>query len=463
MFTFKRLFLALAILVVVVMIAIVVRTYYRYQVAEVMDVPVTEFTNAEYPEDPAGRSEWLTEYQGRRLKLVRKDDTHFDFVFEPLHDQVAKVIVKDVDVSLMTPSLPEWTKEDPGLERIALTDREWNRQQVYFGGPEDGHVEVSGGNGWEVENLYSVALAKNCLNAGLWELILTVEQDGQKKMYYQGWFTFPLGLYKEIFEHNTGLAYSKHWYYLEHWFDPAGMAMHLDTLREVEQEWVPLAKFDPDEPLMIAGEQVRKRRTTVAENIRTWGDFYKPQEVRYASFIPPGRYSVDHPWENEYQRLEKFEKAVLRKVRTPASDELRDELELMFSSSKHPGKVRFLVGGIDIESIPQLSTDDYPKGLYMPMGIGVPPFYQDYTALTEDPPSKTGYFSLLLDEQDRWIDHHSFAIDGPVIHRDETDPNLIHLYLLSYERHSLIGHWVIDVSGPSEADATENAISSVSK
>lgn len=91
-------------------------------------------------------------------------------------------------------------------------------------------VSRSGGDGWEVENLYSVALAKNCLNAGLWELILTIEKDGEKEMYYQGWFTFPLGLYKEIFEHNTGLPYWKHWYYLEHWFDLVGMVMHLDKL-----------------------------------------------------------------------------------------------------------------------------------------------------------------------------------------------------------------------------------------
>ncbi len=456
MFTIKRFLLALAFGLILAAVAIAVRTHYRYQVADVMDVPLQEFTNAEYPEDPAGRSEYLTEYQGRRLRLVRKDATHFDFVFEPLREEIAKVTVKDVDVSLMTPSLPEWTKEDAGLQRIALTDRQWNRQQVYFGGPEDGRVEVSGGNGWEVENLYSVALAKNCLNAGLWELILTVEENGQKKMYYQGWFTFPLGLYREIFEHNTGLAYWDHWYYLEHWFDPAGMVMHLDKLREVEQEWQPTSKFDPQEPLMFAGEQVRKRRTTVAENIRTWGDFYRPQQVRFATFIPPGRYSVSHPWSNEYQRMEEFEAAILRKVRTPATDAFRDEVELVFSSRQHPGKVRFLVGGIDIESLPQLSTEEYPKGLYMPMGIGVPPFYQDYSDLESNPPHETGYFSLLLDDKDQWIDHHSFAIDGPVMHRDETDSNLIHMYLLSYERHSLIGHWVIDVSQPESDNPVED-------
>jgi hypothetical protein len=90
----------------------------------------------------------------------------------------------------------------------------------------------------------------------------------------------------------------------------------------------------------------------------------------------------------------------------------------------------------------------------MPMGIGVPPFYQDYSKLQEQPPNATPYFSVLLDEHDRWIDHHHFAIDGPVMHRDATDPQLLHVYLLSYERHSLIGHWVVSIPDSTEKSAT---------
>jgi hypothetical protein len=81
--------------------------------------------------------------------------------------------------------------------------------------------------------------------------------------------------------------------------------------------------------------------------------------------------------------------------------------------------------------------------MYMPVGIGVPPFFQSYQELEKNPPHSSPYVSVLLDEQDRWIDHHSFAIDGPVLHRDAKDPNVLHVYLLSYERHSLIAHFVI--------------------
>jgi uncharacterized membrane protein YdjX (TVP38/TMEM64 family) len=419
------------------------RTYFRYRTADTMTVPVREYTNAEYPEDPADRSLHFGQYDGRRLTLVKKDATHFDFVFESDNPHVAKVVFRDVDVSLMTPGLPEWTKTDDGLRRIALTDRQWNRQQVRFGGPGSPHVEVSGGDGWERENLYSAELAKNCLNAGLWEVLLFTKEDGDKALYYQGWFTLPLGHYKDLFEYNTGLPYWKHWYYLEHWFDPAGTPVPMDKLREVVRKREVNATFDKSENVIATGEQARKRRTTVGENIVTWGDFYDGRKIRFASFIPPGRYSLNHPWKNEYLRMDRFDKAILREIKSPATDRTLHELELVFSSTKREGTSRFIISGFDLDALPQLPAKDYPKGLYMPIGVGTPPFFQSYEELQKNPSHKSPYVSVLLDEQDLWIDHHSVAIDGPVLHRDENAPGLLHIYLLSYERHSLIAHFVI--------------------
>ena len=81
----------------------------------------------------------------------------------------------------------------------------------------------------------------------------------------------------------------------------------------------------------------------------------------------------------------------------------------------------------------------------MPMGIGVPPFFLSYEDLKRNPPDKSPYFSVLLDSHDKWINHHEVAIDGPVLHRDMNNPNLIHVYLLSYERHSLVGHFLLKI------------------
>ena len=81
----------------------------------------------------------------------------------------------------------------------------------------------------------------------------------------------------------------------------------------------------------------------------------------------------------------------------------------------------------------------------MPMGIGVPPFYQTYEELLIDPPTFSPYYSFILNQSSEWIDHHKIAIDGTVLHRDARNPGLIHMCLLSYERHILVAHWVLPV------------------
>lgn len=428
-------------------LAIGLSTHFRYQTAEVMQVPIREYSNEEYPEDPADRSVDYGKYHGRQLVLFQKDTTHFDFVFEPKHPHVAKVVFRNVDVSLMTPGLPDWAKEDSGLRRIALTDRQWNRQQVRFD-PASSHVEVTGGDGFEKDHLYSTELAKNCLNAGLWEVLLFVKEGNSKALYYQGWFTFPLGHYQNIFEHNTGLSYWDHWYYLEHWFDPAGTPVPMGKLRRVDAEREAPTTFDRSEKIIVAGEQLRKWRTTLAENVVSWSDFYDGRKVHFASFIPPGRYSVSHPRKNQYGRIDRFEKTILREIVSPASANPLHELELIFRSSKQEGVCRFFVSGFDLNALPQLPMPNYFKGMYMPMGIGVPPFFQSYEELQQQPPNKSPYVSVLLDADERWIDHHSVGIDGPVLHRDERDPDILHVYLLSYERHSLIAHFVVSTGAP---------------
>lgn len=63
---------------VIVLVAIGVRTYFRYQTATVMPVTVQEYSNDEYPEDPADRNVNYSRYQGRKLVLIQRDATHFD-------------------------------------------------------------------------------------------------------------------------------------------------------------------------------------------------------------------------------------------------------------------------------------------------------------------------------------------------------------------------------------------------
>src|SRR5258708_32273007 len=74
----------------------------RYDVSDEMRPALREFSNAEYPEDPAIRSTYFGNYSGRTLRLVRTDETHFDFIFDAEEPHVARVVFRDVDASLMT-------------------------------------------------------------------------------------------------------------------------------------------------------------------------------------------------------------------------------------------------------------------------------------------------------------------------------------------------------------------------
>src|SRR5437870_138573 len=66
--------------------SLVLRSHYRYRTAAQMDLPIREYSNVEYPEDPASRSLHFGQYNGRILRLVRTGVTKFDFIFEPRHD-----------------------------------------------------------------------------------------------------------------------------------------------------------------------------------------------------------------------------------------------------------------------------------------------------------------------------------------------------------------------------------------
>ncbi len=417
----------------------------RYKFDNKMSVKLQELSNAEYPENPAPLAKTFQRYSSRKLTVVKRDDTHFDFVLEPTNEKTAKIVVKNVDLKLLVPKAPEWVKQDKGLEVIALTDREWNRQQISFPANSE-HIEISGGDGFEKQNLTEIALANNCLNAGYWEILLFTKEDSNKSLYYQSWFTFPMGLYKNVFENINKMSYWKHWWRLEHWQDPSGTVVKTDLLRKVIDQKEIATKFQPNERIIVSGEQARKVRTTLATNLTTWKDFYSNEnEIKFATFRPPGFYDSKKPWGNEYWRIGKFQKAILRNIKPVGVEQNLQEIELLFSDTKTGETNKLFISGVNLKELPKLAVTDYSKGLYMPLGIGIPPFYQKYEELEKNHPDKSPYFSVLLDSKDKWVDHHHLALDGSAMHLDKDNPNLLHIYLLSYERNTLIAHFSINL------------------
>jgi hypothetical protein len=418
--------------------------FLRYQTADVMVIPVEEVSTAQYPEDPAIRSVQYDRYQGRQLRLERKDEDHFDFIFESDRPGVATVALRNIDMSLFVPVKPTWIVDDRDLEVVTVVEREWNRQQARF--PRGSrHLEVTGGDGFETAQLATAQLARNCLNAGLFEIMLTTEEGGEERLYYHGWFQFPLGFYWELFEEHNGSSYLSDCFRLEHWVDPEGRQVDLDRLRKVISEQQVAVVDDASGKIVAEGEQKRKLRTLNASNFRSWGDFIAMRNhLGYATFMKPGRYNVAKPWGNDYALMTKLDGAIWRKIRSPSDGATLDEIELTYTGASGE-KSRFLVSGFSLDAIPQLEESEYPRGFYMPMGISVPPVTQSYSELERSPPYRSPYFSVLLDEAGGWLNHHRIAIDGVAMRRDPSDSRKLHLYLISYERHSLICHLIVDV------------------
>lgn len=423
----------------------------RYKVAQEMPIKLRELSKTEYPANPAQLSSNFQRYANRELSVIQKDETHFDFVLKPTNQKTAAITIENVDLSRLVPSSPQSVKQDQGLEKIALSEREWNRQQVSFplNSPQ---IKIRGGDGFEKQHIYEVAIANNCLNAGLWEILLFTKEDDNKSLYYQGWFDFPLGHYKNVFEQNNQTSYWRHWLYLEHYLSQKGIPVNLDLLRKVIDGKVIPISFAPTEKIIASGEQKRKTRTTLATNLTTWGNFFdNHHDIKFASFIPPGFYDHNKPHGHQYSRIGKLEQAVVRNIQ-PANDQSSgvnqhlQEIELSFKDNQTGELNKLLISGVNLKELPALAVSDYDKGLYMPMGIGVPPFYQSYEDLKTDNPTESPYFSMLLDQENKWIDHHDLGVDGPVLHRDRDRPNLLHLYLLSYERNTLIAHYQFDLN-----------------
>ena len=421
---------------------------FRYNDSPDQTIELIAFSNADYPEDPENRSRLFGNYPHQLLRIQQTRDTRFRFLIKPASRHSSTIELLDVDLAHFVAAVPPWIKSDPDLTKVGLIDREWNRQQVSF---QRGSITVrvhQDGDGFEQRALSRLDLARNCLNAGLWEILLFTVEDGEERVYEHTWFTFPLGLYKQLFERVNGLSYWEYWWSLEHWVDPSGTPIRLDGLRTVEREWAITASPRWDEPPVWNGEQRLKLKNVLAPPIYTYRDWYT-QPVQFASFIPPGRYSVSHPRETKLHYLAEFTGAVLRSVRKPAGPQPLFELELGFRDSRTGEPTKLIFGGLDLQALPVTLPDQYTRGWQVPMGIGNPSFFESYEELLANSPLRRPFYAFHLDAQDRWIDHHAVGVDGPLLHWDANDPSRLHLYLLAYERHALLNHFVITC--PAEA------------
>ncbi|MBD2564007.1 MULTISPECIES: hypothetical protein [Nostoc] len=70
----------------------------RYKFDNKMSVKLQELSNVDYPVNPAPLGKNFQRYSNRKLTIINKDNTHFDFVFEPTDNRTAQIVIKNVDL-----------------------------------------------------------------------------------------------------------------------------------------------------------------------------------------------------------------------------------------------------------------------------------------------------------------------------------------------------------------------------
>ncbi len=402
---------------------------------EVQELVLKELSPGESMECASdGLSAKFGAYADRSLVLVQRAEDRFDLIVTSTTPDVAQIVLKNIDVGLMIPALPAWCQREPELARIALADRQWNRQEVRFNaqGP---HVEITGGDGFERERLSTVSLVRNCLDDGPWELLLHIEDEGQPAVYYHGWFDFPREHYRRLWVRNTGQGYpDRREFDLadNHGIDPAGTLVDLDKLRQVVAQRSVAAHAE----LERSGGQPRGSKSGQPQ-IPDLGGWMKSEWALDDFLVLSGRKLGFDSWGKAYWRDAQFEGAIFREVNSPGQDTPLGELELRFAAESG-GAIRFVLGGIDFATLPAADPQDQRPGIALPVGIGAPPFVQDYDELLNSLPQKNAYYSLMVDDQYRWIDHHSAAVAGIRLFRDQSSPRVIHLHLFNNEQVDVV-------------------------
>ena len=367
------------------------------------------------------------------LKLARNDDGTFNIAFPP---EVKVPSIEKIDFRPFLPRVPKLAEGNGELTKIALIQRELNRNQTRY--------EMPGfGSAW---------IANNCLKKGLWEIGLDKKDDGGNWVTtYHAWFEFPKDEYEQLFaEVNTGKDpnVKPHADYPE----LNGLPVAMDSLRSVKKE-IALAKIDTnlDKAIEALPEQTRKLKLIVAPaQPKTYADWVAPanQPVTTAKFSEPGFYINADPVKFDLAWLAKPAAAELREAKNDAAGTDLEEVEIKFENGH-----RLIVASSELAKLPARSEPPKTEKdvLKITFGISTPEIYADAPDRAKEFQQPANNYLLLLDPAGKHIDNHKAGIDRVFAWRDAADN--LHLYLVGYERIMFVGHLTMPLPAGQHAAA----------
>lgn len=406
---------------------------------------LVELSDSEYPDNPD--IDIRSELDGRFAHSnIRFSPTgkhgYYDIVIDPENADSDTIRLSGVNLLEWIPTVPEAIRSDPYLTLIGLNNQEWNRFQVRF---NETQFELAGER-MESVNTTRFDLANNCLQTGLWEVITYTEEDGKQKPCYHGWFDFPPALYAELFVLRNGMSFDDHAASMVDFVPTESRLLNTSLLRTVHSS-IPLA-FEELNAVMypLIGERSKKATNIVyPENCGQIADFHT-DEALFATFSPPGVYVRSDPRSTQLGRFTKLDRVTASVVNSTISGQsglLEFELGFSDADGRH---TTFVLGGIDPARIPVQPLESAHKGWQMPMGIANHSFYESYEEAMERSSLINPWYAYLTDGEGKWIDSHDVGIDGPLMHRDAQDPSILHLWILSFERHALVGHYLLNTA-----------------
>ena len=374
--------------------------------------------NVEKLNPPTGES-WPT---FERLDLTPAGHGHYSLRLAPGENAPA---VSDFDLALLVPRVPKLVRGNSDLTRIALIQREFNRNET--------HNDLKGG--------LDFSIANNCLKQGLWEVKLYRKADGKSTMIFHAWLTFPRDEYAKLFEELNGLKYADNEQLFANYPNIGGLPVPLSELRKVEKEAAsPAVELHSKDALARLTEQQSKVKLLLTPGVASFGDFAsnEKQPITTARFSEPGFYNPSEPVKFNLGWLASPNKLVWRNVKSPRAAEDFAEVEILFENG-----YRIILADSLLPKLPAQAEAPAKEAevLKFICGIGTPNIQADAkeraAELSEDRPR----YLLLLDESGRLVDNHLAGMDGMYVWRDAGSPSAYHFWVVGYERIALVAHF----------------------
>jgi hypothetical protein len=333
------------------------------------------------------------------------------------------------------PTVPDHIQKDKVLTRIGLQNQEFNRQQVIF------YDESFSSNSTSLE-ISRIDIARNCLNSYLWEVILFSKDKGLDRVVYHGWFDFHQVLYQDMFEQRNELSFNEYKAYLENWTELEGSDVNLDILREEFSSRRIQVNAQHSVLYPIVGERAKKASNIVAPlNVSSIDDFLNDSTL-FATFSAPGLYTKADPQKTKLHLISDPRTAIYREVLVPGYPDKLSEIEIIYDN-EDGNATRLIIGGFDLRWVPTLPLSYAHNGFQMPIGIANHSFYEAHVVARQQSSKHNSYYAIMLDSENKFLDSHKIGIDGPLLHFDPAQHNLLHIWLLAFERHAFVGHYVV--------------------